>query len=525
MRSVNLFLFMNSKLVVTLESAAWPALLVDESGVIRATNDAGVRLFGPAVEGEPGLGASVWSPENDSSPELFLSRLKRTPVSVAPLKFKVKGGGTDRFRVYIAPVQRDGTRCHLLQLFPDASQPAPPPKPAAAPEPKPVPAATANAEAVQAQKQKLDCALQLTRTVALDFNNALTSVLGHTSLLLGKMESDHPWRGSLLEVEKSAEKAAEIAHDLAAFSRQEKDQKTQISGNLNDLLRRSVELFRPPAFEDRSWALRFEKKIYTARFDEGKMQQACVKLLENAMQATQAGSTITVTTRNHSLSKPLQEGTLRLAPGHYVCIEIDDSGEGIPQDVLPRIFEPFFTTRKSPPHRGLGLAWVYGIVTNHGGSVKVDSEPGVGTAVRIYLPAEKKIVREDSIAAEDLTGRQTILMVDDEDLLLTMGQTILSAFGYKVLTANNGLHALEVYRQNPKQIDLVITDMVMPGMSGRELMGNLLKLDPAMRIICTTGYVRSPQKDGEPDYLLKPFSSQDLLRKVKRALQPENAGR
>src|SRR6185436_3859396 len=131
-----------------------------------------------------------------------------------------------------------------------------------------------------------------------------------------------------------------------------------------------------------------------------------------------------------------------LPPGRYVCLEISDNGCGIPQDVMPRIFEPFFTTKSG--HRGLGLAWAYGIVTNHGGSISVNSQPTMGTTVRIYLPAQKKVVDDKLFKDDELRGRETILIVDDEDLLLTMGQMILSSYGYRVLTASSGQKALEV---------------------------------------------------------------------------------
>src|SRR5262249_23607578 len=148
---------------------------------------------------------------------------------------------------------------------------------------------------------------------------------------------------------------------------------------------------------------------------------------------------------NYDFREPQQDANVRLAAGSYVCVEIEDSGGGIPANVLPRIFEPFFTTKDRTKHRGLGLAWVYGIITNHGGSVAVTSEPGVGTSVRVYLPALKRIVRDHAVVTDDLTGSETILMIDDEDLLLTMGETILSAYGYRVLTANSGLKALELF--------------------------------------------------------------------------------
>ncbi|HLP76451.1 MAG TPA: ATP-binding protein, partial [Candidatus Paceibacterota bacterium] len=213
-----------------------------------------------------------------------------------------------------------------------------------------------------------------------------------------------------------------------------------------------------------------------------------------------------------------QDRELRLAPGTYVCVEFSDSGRGIPAEVLPRIFEPFFTTKKSTGHRGLGLALVYGIITNHGGGVAVSSQPEVGTSVRVYLPAEKRIVQDSGVHHQDLNGSQTILMVDDEDLLLTMGKTILSSFGYKVFTANSGQKALDIFSKPDSRIDLVITDMVMPAMSGRELAEHIHRQSPETPILCTSGFVRPSNEPEDISYLQKPFTSQELLAKVKAVL-------
>src|SRR6266699_3254935 len=224
-----------------------------------------------------------------------------------------------------------------------------------------------------------------------------------------------------------------------------------------------------PGAEAVRWTLQLERKLFSAKFDEAKMQQAFMKILENSLEALRADGRVGVQTRNLELGEPAQDREVRLAAGAYVCVEISDNGCGIAPEVLPRIFEPFFTTKRDASHRGLGLAWVYGIVTNHGGGVAVSSQPGTGTSVRVYLPAEKRIVRDAGVSPADLSGAQTVLMVDDEDLLLTMGQTILSSFGYRVLTANSGQKALDILSRNDPPVDLVITDMVMPAMSGREL--------------------------------------------------------
>jgi two-component system, cell cycle sensor histidine kinase and response regulator CckA len=281
-----------------------------------------------------------------------------------------------------------------------------------------------------------------------------------------------------------------------------------------------VEFFQQNAGPARvTWNLQFERKLFTAKFDEAKMQQAFIKILENSIQALREGEgRIIVQTRNIELTQATQDRNVQLAPGAYVCAEISDNGTGIEAEVLPRIFEPFFTTKRTP-HRGLGLAWVYGIVTNHGGGVAVSSQPGAGASVRVYLPADKTLVRSNGPASEeDLKGNQTVLMVDDEDLLLTMGQTILSAYGYRVLTANSGPKALELLAKGEPAVDLVITDLVMPVMSGRELVEKIRASAPDMRVLCTSGYVRPAGQESTALYLQKPFTSQELLLKVKAAL-------
>lgn len=497
---------MKSELIFALEHAMWPALLIERSGIVRKANQAAVAAFGAVMEENFTQLSAIWSPENELKADPFLARADLAPTPTQPLKFRVRGGVTTVFSTCIAPLTREQEKFFLFQLFPMAA-PVQPPE------------AEARAEALEAtqiQKQKLECALQLTRTVALDFNNALTSILGHTSLILSKLEGNSPWRGSLLEVEKSASKAAEITHDLATFSQQEKRPAARAAGNLNELLRRTNEVFKASAPAHLSWKLHLESRLYSVNFDEAKMQQAFVKILENCAQAVGEDGRITILTRNRNLAEPSHDGSVVLPAGCYVCVEFTDNGCGMAADVLPRIFEPFFTTKKG--HRGLGLAWVYGIVTNHGGMISVTSEPGQGTIVRLYLPAQRKMVDDRAYREDELRGNQTILFVDDEDLLLTMGQMILSAFGYRVITANSGNKALEILSRPDGAVQLVITDLVMPGMSGRELIDQLRIVLPDVRIICTSGYLRPGQAQEEEMYLQKPFTSQELLRKVREAL-------
>lgn len=511
---------MKSETVFALENANWPALLVDASGSVRAFSKGARNTFGQAITNGAMLGKTIWSRENDQSAEEFFASFDQGANKSPKLRFKGRDGSTVSYETHVCSLRVDHSDLFLLQLFrvqaaeEEVSPPAPPPAP------KPTEGHTVM-EASLAQKQKLDCAMQLIRTVALDFNNALTSILGHSSLLLARADRKSPLRSSLVEIEKSAQKAAEVANDLAAFSRQDKDTKALASGNVNEVLRRTVEIFKEKQPESIHWKLDLQNRVYSANFDEAKMQQVFVKILENAVQAMDAFGTIYASTRNLDISEPLKDGNARLTPGSYVCMEITDTGAGISDEVLPRIFEPFFTTKKESGHRGLGLAWVYGIVTNHAGSVAVTSEVGKGTSVRVYLPAQRKVVVEQGADLSDLNGNATILMIDDEDLLLTMGEMVLTSFGYKVLTANSGAKALEIFSEKASEIDLVITDLVMPQMSGRELIERLRRQEPDVKVICASGFVRPPSTEEQQNYLQKPFASQDLLRKVKQVLCAE----
>ncbi|MSU58643.1 MAG: response regulator [Pedosphaera sp.] len=492
---------MKSDVIFDFENAVWPALLVDGGGDIVRANHAATITFGAPLTADSAKLAALWAPDNCITVEKFLKDGETALAPLTPLKLLLPAG-PKIFSALVGLHLRNEKRFLLLQLLPDVAE---------------VAGVKAAADSGLAHKQKLDCALQLSRSIALDFNNALTSILGYTSLLLSKAEPAHPWRRTLLEVEKSAAKAAEVAADLAAFSRQDKEARAQPVGNLNAIVQRCAEFFQNSEKEKVTWAMQIERKLFSAKFDEAKIQQAFMKVLENAVESLRADGRITIRTRNVELNEATQDRNAKLAPGKYVCVEISDNGSGISDEVMPRIFEPFFTTKKGT-HRGLGLAWVYGIVTNHGGGVAVSSLPEAGTSVRIYLPAQKNIVEERAESGTDLTGTQTILMVDDEDLLLTMGDTILSSYGYRVLTANTGAKALEIVTRKEPAIDLVVTDLVMPLMSGRELVEQIRRVSPETRIMCTSGYVWPGTRNEDASYLQKPFTAQELLMKVKHML-------
>jgi two-component system, cell cycle sensor histidine kinase and response regulator CckA len=515
---------MKSKFDQMLEFAGWPAILVTENGEIQYANAAAGELFGPPIKtGAPGLD-SIWSPDNPESPAQFIARLDRAKTSVKPLRCRIKSGSSTLFKSYICPLTRERHPCFIFQLFsepaansaatapPAMSLGAPAPatdSPPAQPAPPPAPV-----DMPSAQKQKLDCALQLIRSVVLDFNNSLTSILGHTSLILSKMEEKHPLRKSLIEIEKSAEKAAETVNDLSAFSRQDKEHRATTNDNVNELLRRTMDLVQAPSELQLEWRLQLEPKPYAAIFDEAKMQQAFLKIFENSVQSARSPALITVATRNLIVTEPLHDGASTVTPGNYLCIDISDNGIGIAPEILPRIFEPFFTTKQN--HRGLGLAWVYGVVTNHRGSVTVSSQPGQDTTVRIYLPANKEFARDRNLKDADLGGHETILVVDDETLVLNLCELVLSSYGYRVITATSGEKAIEIIGQTQNRIEVVISDLVMPGMSGREFLEKARRLLPQARFMRCSGYVHSPSQEENETFLRKPYTSHELLQAVRR---------
>ncbi len=502
---------MKPEVVFGLDHAAWPAMLVNASGAVLLANAAAKALFGTRLDGNPAELAAIWSPANGPAAADFPAWWEQAQTTPLDLSFRA-AGGEKKFSTAVAMLASDGGKWLVLQLF----DPAAVPRGAKATEP---PAEFRNVTGDAALKQKLECVLQLARTVSLDFNNALTGVLAHTSLLLGKAEPQHPWRRSLLEVEKSAERAAEIASELALFSRQEKETRRAPTGNLNSVVGRCLEVFRNANGPRLSWRFTQERGLYEARYDEAKVQQALTKILENAVESfddRQPGQ-VFVETRNVQLTEATQDRNVRLAAGTYVCVEISDNGSGIEEPALARIFEPFFTT-KNPPHRGLGLALVYGIITNHGGGVAISSQVGKGTSARVYLPAEETFVPEMAAEGRELRGTGTILVVDDEALMLTMAEAILSDFGYRVLTAHNGKQALQILERPDTAVDLVITDLVMPGLGGRELMERIRELGWKMPLLPMSGYVLAEDQQAEAGYLQKPFTTTDLLRKVKAAI-------
>ncbi len=272
--------------------------------------------------------------------------------------------------------------------------------------------------------------------------------------------------------------------------------------------------------------LHLEDSLATVNADPVQMEQIIMNLVVNARDAMPEGGKLTLRTENVTLDEEYCRVHPGAKPGNYLLLAISDTGTGMDSEILEHLFEPFFTTKGAGKGTGLGLAVVYGIVKQHGGYVTCDSEPGTGTMFRIYLPAieEQEVVSDK--AEEDLKllgGTETILLVDDEDVVRDLGEMILGESGYKVLAAKNGREALEIHRKEGQGISLVIMDLIMPEMGGMECLKQLLKIDPQVNVVVASGYsadasVKETIRMGVKGFVTKPFRIKELLREVRRVL-------
>ena len=379
---------------------AGPRCLLDGSGTILRANPAAVKTFGPVLEGEAPLLSAIWSAENGMTPEQFLAQWGHSPAGTVALKFLVKGGGTGVFSISICSFSKDGEKFFVFQAAPETAAGGRRKKSGSGNRPRAkaktgLRAAT-GADGVAGFQQRAD-EHSGAHVVAAGQGRAGASVAAFAA---GGGEIGGA-RGGNFQRTRGVQPAGNGGAPRGGG-------KFERGG---EPLRG---FFRNAPGAAIAWKLQLEKGLFAARFDEAKLQQALMKVLENAVEAVAGGGgQITVQTRNLELTEPTQDRNVQLAAGTYVCVEIADNGAGIEPDVLPRIFEPFFTT-KGRTHRGLGLALAYGIVSNHGGGVAVSGQPGAGTSVRIYLPAEKQLAGESAGAGDNLHGSETVLVVDDE---------------------------------------------------------------------------------------------------------------
>ena len=369
------------------------------------------------------------------------------------------------------------------------------------------------------QAQKLESVGRLAGGVAHDFNNLLTVINGYSDMLLENRRPDDPIYETVTEIRTAGERAAGLTRQLLLFSRKQVTKPQPV--NLNDIVAEVEKMLGRLIGEDVRLESLLSPSLGHVLADPGQLHQVLMNLAVNARDAMPAGGTLSIDTANVDVDASYVEQHPEMKPGPYVRLKVGDTGIGMTKDVQSHLFEPFFTTKKPGEGTGLGLATVYGIVKQSDGSIWVYSEPGGGTTFSIYLPrvdAGTNLPRELAPSHESLRGTETILVVEDQDQLRKMAVRILRDYGYEVIEAASPEEALLNSERHASPIHLMLTDLIMPGMTGPELVDRIKPLRPSMEIIYMSGYSEHRIPDLAGAYLAKPFSPEALAIKVREAL-------
>ena len=495
-----------------VENANSIILRWDPSGAILYMNSYGLTFFGYSEEeliGRNVLGAIV--PESESTTERDLAALMGE-IQRDPERYRVNENeniGKDGRRVWVSWTNRaifdeQGNLIEILSIGNDITE-------------------KKHLEAQLLHAQKMEAVGTLAGGIAHDFNNVLQAVQGYAELLLLDKKDIDPGCRELQMITGAVKRGRELTRQLLTFSQ-------KIESNLN-LVQLNAEVIRTmrliertiPKMIDIQLYLSPELKAITA--DPAQIEQVLMNLAVNAKDAMEEGGKLIISSENVSLDETFCQTRTGVKPGEYVLLTVSDTGRGMDRDTLERIFDPFFTTKGFAKGTGLGLAIVYGIIKNHRGHIECSSEPGAGTTFKIYLPAVEHdiLVEEPTPEKKPLGGTETILLVDDDGFIRYLGTQLLTAFGYTVLTASDGEGALNLYRQGQGQIDLVILDLIMPGMSGMQCLEEILEINPYAKVIIASGYsdvgpIQDSVRAGAKTFVSKPYEMNYLLKVMREVL-------
>jgi len=370
------------------------------------------------------------------------------------------------------------------------------------------------------QIQRLEGIGTLAGGVAHDFNNLLMGIQGNVSLMLVDMEADDPHFSKLKSIESCIQGGSDLTRQLLGFARGGKYMVRPL--DFNQIVKNTAQMFGRTR-KDISIHEKIEPDIWTVMADRNQIEQVLLNLYINAWQAMPDGGHIYIETKNVALDSNFAQ-TFHISAGRYVRISVADTGIGIEETIQPKIFEPFFTTKEIGRGTGLGLASAYGIIKNHDGAIDFTSKVGQGTTFYIYLPASDAVVRKAPTVMGDLTtGNETILLVDDEKVIVDVNRPMLEKLGYKVLTAGGGREAIEIFNSAHDRIDMVVLDLVMPDLGGGAVFDHLKTVKPDVKVLLSTGYSISGQAEdilsrGCAGFLQKPFDIQMLSEKIREVL-------
>jgi len=496
------------------ESAPFGMATVGADGSIASSNAAFMRMFFLEGRDAPANVADL-IPDADERATADLGKALLRAYSgrtgATPVEVFFGSRGELARRIYVSPLGTGGGRTRegaILYVIDATEQKA--------------------LELKFAQSHKMEAVGQLAGGVAHDFNNVLTAIIGFSDLLLQTHRPTDPAYRDIMNIKSSANRAAGLVRQLLAYSRRQTLQAevlelgeviTDLSALLNKALGEKIALKILPG-----------RDLWHVKADKTQFEHVVINLAVNARDAMPDGGSLTIRTRNVSERESLKLGALGITAGEYLLVEVEDTGVGIPPDVIGRIFEPFFTTKDVGKGTGLGLSTVYGIVKQTGGYIFADSEMGKGTTFRVYLP--RHIVEHDDELPQrpkkaeptrDLTGTGRVLLVEDEDVVRSFAVRALSRQGYEVLEAGTGLEAIDSMERENHRVDIVVSDVIMPEMDGPSLLKELRKTSPDLKFIFVSGYPddafkKSLGDDEEYAFLPKPFTLPQLAAKVKEQL-------
>ena len=495
------------KLSAAVTASADGVVITDTAGVIKWVNPAFTKITGYSLEEAVGQNPRLLKSglEDEAFYQAFWNTITAGKTWFGRIHNRRKDGSLYTEEMTVAPVRDEGGAIHhYIAIKRDVTQ-------------------QEKLESQLQQAQKMEAVGQLAGGVAHDFNNLLTVINGFSEMVLATLPADSPHQMSITAIHDAGVRAASLTKQLLAFSRQ-----TVLTPKLLDLnmvVQDTQKMLRRLIGEDIALSNDLEPNLPRVKVDPGQIGQVLINVAVNARDAMPKGGTLRIQTRNFTA---VPGDNAPSGPGRYVVLSLSDTGCGMSAEVKAHIFEPFFTTKEVGKGTGLGLAMVYGIVQQSGGNIEVESEAGKGTTIRIMLPAapEAKSERNETLNKQAAGGGETVLLVEDEDAVLALAQYALSSNGYRVLSASNAAQALTIAAEN-RDIDLLVSDVVMPGQDGRELAEILTKTHPKMKVMFVSGYMddailRHGIQQAEVAFLQKPYTPQTLAAKIRQLLDGQS---
>ncbi len=489
------------------EEAPTGIVLIDEKRNILAVNQKYSLMLQKAPDDLTGRSFDLFL--NFSCKQKVLEAINKTLVKGGAQKVvdvSLKGGKHDNLAAYISTLTEGGkTIGSIIHFVSEEEQ--------------------KRMEVQFVHSQRMQAVGQLAGGVAHDFNNLLTAMIGFCDLLLQRHSPAEQSFSDIMQIKQNANRAAGLVRQLLAFSRQQSLQPQVI--NITDALSELSALFRRLLGPAIDLKVKHSRDLWFIKVDKGQFEQVVINLAVNARDAMENSGVLKITTSNFLNKKNFVQNHDSMPPGEYVSIDIEDTGCGITPDIVGRIFEPFFSTKSVGSGTGLGLSTVYGIVRQTGGFIFVDSTVGRGSMFRIFfprhMPKEEEYVKMEEKQLSDLTGTANILLVEDEEAVRMFAARALKDKGYNVIEAANGIDAVETVKNSEESIDLIITDVVMPGMDGPQMINEVRQILPEVKVVFISGYAEDSfrkklNNEDNIHFLPKPFNLKDLALKVKDIL-------